>query len=102
MATWLSWVARSLVTVGVIAIVLAVVWPVQMSPYMRVGLAALIGGAIVTLTRHHLLRSPLPVRGGRIIEEKSRPIAYRLSFAFAIALFLFIGWVLLYGHQSAP
>ena len=96
--SWLSWLARSLVVIGAVLIVCAVLWPLQMHAGIRLGLAAMVIAAMATFTRHYLLRTPFPRRYGGIVEVRAQPFAYHVGFAVLIALFSFVAWVLLHEY----
>jgi hypothetical protein len=97
--TWLSRLAQTLVAVGALIIAAGIVWPSQVHGHVRIGFSLLVVAAMVTFTRHYLLRTPWPSRyGGGLVHERTHPVAYRISFLATIVIFSFIAWILLHDY----
>jgi hypothetical protein len=86
----LSWFSRSLVALGIVLILSAVLWPLKVQANLYLGVGLLVAAAIVKLVTHYLLRTPWPSRSGRPVEAHLNPILYGFSFISSVAIFALI------------
>jgi hypothetical protein len=95
----MRWVSGVVVLAA--AIVLAVGFVAPGVIRGEVGLLLLVVAVLVALTGHYLAASPIPVRGGAVLRKSTHPIAYRLWFVAALALFGLIVVVLARSYIAA-
>jgi hypothetical protein len=84
----LSWVSMSLVAVGALLGVGAIIWPLRMSGAISLGLALWAAAAFLKIVKDYLLGIPFPLNLFRPFEQHEKPLIEKQRDPIRYALYL--------------